>query len=227
MSHDLDTAIVDIDGTLLDSNYHHTLAWVRAFAHVGITVPGWRIHRHLGMGGDRLVGAVAGDGVEERHGDEVRERWEREYDEIIDETRLLDGARDLLDALGDAGLTVVLASSSIPRHAEHALELLDAGDRAAAWTTAEDASATKPDPELLDAALDRVGGGRAVMLGDSVWDVAAANERGIPTIGLRSGGVGAAELREAGAVAVYDDPRGLTEHLREALDQAARAGRSG
>lgn len=225
MSHDFDTAIVDIDGTLLDSNYHHTLAWARAFAHVGIAVPGWRIHRHLGMGGDRLVGAVAGDEVEERHGDEVREAWERDYDQIIDETVLLDGARELLDALRDAGLTVVLASSSIPRHAEHALELLDAADRTDARTTAEDASATKPDPELLDAALERVGGGRAVMLGDSVWDVAAARQRDIPTIGLRSGGVGGAELLEAGAVAVYDDPRGLTEHLVQALDQAARAGR--
>ncbi|WP_244929667.1 HAD family hydrolase [Nocardioides sp. W7] len=225
MSHDLDTAIVDIDGTLLDSNYHHALAWSRAFAHVGHPVPVWRIHRHLGMGGDRLVTAVAGDEAEARVGDEVRERWEQEYDGLIDETVLLDGARGLLDALSGAGLAVVLASSSIPRHAEHALELLDARSRTDAWTTAGDASETKPDPELLDVALDRVGGGRAVMLGDSVWDVAAAQQRGIPTLGLRSGGVGAAELIEAGAVAVYDDPRGLTEHLDEALDQAARASR--
>jgi HAD superfamily hydrolase (TIGR01549 family) len=221
-----DTAIVDIDGTLLDSNYHHALAWSRAFAHVGTTVPAWRIHRHIGMGGDRLVAAVAGDAIEERHGDAVRDRWEQEYDAIIDETRLFDGARDLLDALREAGLKVVLASSSIPRHAEHALELLDAEEAADAWTTAEDAEESKPDPELLDEALARVGGGRAVMLGDSVWDVAAANERGIPTLGLRSGGFGAAELLEAGAVGVYDDPRGLVEHLQEALAQAARAGRS-
>lgn len=225
MTHDLDTAVVDIDGTLLDSNYHHALAWSRAFAHVGRAVPVWRLHRHLGMGGDRLVAAVAGDDAEAQVGDAVRDRWEREYDAIIEETRLFGGARGLLDALRGAGLTVALASSSIPRHADHALALLDARSRTDAWTTADDASASKPDPELLDVALDRVGGQRAVMVGDSVWDVVAANERRIPTIGLRTGGVGAAELLEAGAVAVYDDPRDLVEHLGEALDQAARAGR--
>lgn len=217
-----DTAVLDIDGTLLDSTYHHTLAWSRAFAHVGVDVPAWRVHRHIGMGGDRLVAAVAGDAVEERSGDAVRDRWEQEYDAIIGETRLLAGARELLDALRAAGLKVVLASSSIPRHAEHALDLLDAAERADAWTTAEDAEESKPHPELLDQALARVGGTRAVMIGDAVWDVVAAAERGIPTLGLRCGGFGAAELLEAGAVAVYDDPRGLVEHLEEALDQAAR-----
>lgn len=226
MSHAFDTALVDIDGTLLDSNYHHALAWSRAFAHVGRDVPVWRVHRHIGMGGDRLVGAVAGDDAEAAVGDAVRTRWEQEYDAIIDQTRLLDGARELLDALHGAGLRVVLASSSIPRHAQHALDLLDAEERADASTTAEDAGESKPDPELLDEALERVGGGRAIMLGDSVWDVVAANERGIPTIGLRSGGFGEAELLEAGAVRVYDDPRGLTDHLDEALDRAARAGGS-
>lgn len=221
-----DTAVLDIDGTLLDSTYHHTLAWSRAFAHVGVDVSAWRVHRHIGMGGDRLVAAVAGDAVEERSGDAVRERWEQEYDAIIGETRLLDGARELLDALRAAGLKVVLASSSIPRHAEHALDLLDASEAADAWTTAEDAEESKPHPELLDEALERVGGHRAVMVGDAVWDVEAAAERGIPTLGLRCGGFGKAELLEAGAVAVYDDPRGLVEHLEEALDHAARAGGS-
>ncbi|WP_182524305.1 HAD family hydrolase [Nocardioides dongkuii] len=226
MSHGIDTAVVDIDGTLLDSNYHHTLAWTRAFAHVGRDVPAWRIHRHLGMGGDRLVAAVAGDEAEEQVGDAVRDRWEEEFDAIIDETGLLDGARELLDALREAGLSVALASSAIPRHAEHAMTLLDAGARTDAATTAEDAEETKPDPELLDAALDQLDqaeGQRPVMIGDSVWDVVAANQRGIPTIGLRSGGFGEAELLEAGAVTVYDDPRDLAEHLEEALAQAARA----
>ncbi|MEI5672224.1 MULTISPECIES: HAD family hydrolase [unclassified Nocardioides] len=225
MSTPFETAVVDIDGTLLDSNYHHTLAWSRAFAHVGRSVALWRIHRHLGMGGDKLVGAVAGDEAEAQVGDQVRDRWEEEYDAIIEETRLFGGARGLLDALRGAGLKVVLASSSIPRHADHALELLDARSRTDAWTTADDASETKPHPELLDVALERVGGGRAVMIGDSVWDVAAANERAVPTLALRSGGFGAAELLEAGAAATYDDPRDLAEHLHEALDQAARADR--
>jgi HAD superfamily hydrolase (TIGR01549 family) len=213
-----DIAVLDIDGTLLDSNYHHAVAWSRAFdavldRHVAVAA----IHRAIGMGGDRLVAAVTGDDVEEQHGDELRDRWEQEYDAIIGDTRLFDGAIDLLTGLREAGLKVVLASSSIPRHAEHALELLDAEERADAWTTSQDADASKPDPELLDEALEKVGGGRAVMVGDSVWDVAAATRRGDPTIGLLAGGSGRQELLDAGAVSVYAYPRELLEHLDEVL----------
>jgi HAD superfamily hydrolase (TIGR01549 family) len=220
-------ALVDIDGTLLDSNYHLSLAWARAFAALGHDVPVWRIHRHMGMGGDRLVGAVAGDEVEERDGDAIRERWEKEYDELIAETRLFDGAGELLDALSDAGLQVVLASSSIPRHAEHALSLLDADRRAAACTTSEDAEESKPDSELLDRALAKVGAdaSAAVMIGDAVWDVDAASRRDIPTISLLSGGFGRDELLGAGAVATYDDPADLRRHLAEALRTAGQAPR--
>ncbi len=213
-----DTAVFDIDGTLLDSNYHHAVAWSRAFdAVLDRHVPAARIHRAIGMGGDRLVAAVAGDEVEQQYGDRVRERWEKEYDGLIGETRLLDGAADLLAAVGEAGLQVVLASSSIPKHAERPLRLLHADEHSDAWTTSEDAEQSKPAPELLDKALDKVGGGRAVMIGDAVWDVEAAQRRGIPTIGLLSGGYGRGELLDAGAVAVYDDPRDLLEHLEEAL----------
>lgn len=215
-----DTALLDIDGTLLDSTYHHTLAWARAFAECGEVVPAWLIHRHIGMGGDRLVPAVTDERTEARIGDEVRERWERAYDEVIDQTRLLPGAQDLLGALRRAGLKVVLASSSIPRHAQHALRLLDAERHADAWTTSEDAEEAKPDPELLDRALEQVSGRRAVMIGDATWDVLAASRRGIPTIGLRCGGFGAAELREAGAVVVYDDPAALAADLDGALAAA-------
>jgi len=216
-----DTALLDIDGTLLDSTYHHAVAWARAFAECGEVVPVWLIHRHIGMGGDRLVPAVTDQQTEERIGEEVRERWERAYDEVIDQTRLLPGAVELLRALRDAGLMVVLASSSIPRHAQHALDLLDAERHADAWTTSEDAEESKPDPELLDKALERVDGGRAVMIGDATWDVMAARQRNIPTIGVRSGGFGVGELREAGAVAVYDDPRSLAADLDAALALAA------
>jgi HAD superfamily hydrolase (TIGR01509 family) len=220
----LRVALVDIDGTLLDSNYHHTLAWSRGFAAVGHDVPLWRIHRHMGMGGDRLVAAVAGDEVEAEHGDAVRQRWEKEFDALLESTVLFPGAGELLDALGAAGLEVVLASSSIPRHAEHALRLLDADRRASACTTSEDAEESKPDAELLDRALAKVGADpeQAVMLGDSVWDVAAAQRLGIPTIGLLAGGFGRAELLEAGAVTVYDDPVDLATQVERALDLAAR-----
>jgi len=217
----VDTVVLDIDGTLLDSNYHHTLAWSRAIAaYADRHVPAAVIHRAIGMGGDRLVAAVAGDDLEERHGDDIRERWEREYDAIIEDTRLFEGARELLAAIGDAGPKVVLASSGIPKHADHALELLHADEHSDAWTTSEDADESKPDPELVAEALDKVAGTSAVMVGDAVWDVEAADRAGLPTIGLLTGGYSRQELLDAGAVAVYDDPADLLEHLDEALAEA-------
>lgn len=213
----MDTVVIDIDGTLLDSNYHHCVAWSRAFQAHDVSVPVAAIHRALGMGGDRLVAHVAGQGVEDAHGDGIRERWEHEYDAMIEETRLFEGSRDLLRRCREEGLRVALASSAIPRHAQHALALLDAEAMSDGWTTSEDAEESKPAPDLLDEALRRVGGTRAVMVGDAVWDVQAAAQRDIPTLGLLSGGVSRAELLAAGAVAVYDGPADLAEHLETAL----------
>jgi HAD superfamily hydrolase (TIGR01549 family) len=212
-----DTVVLDVDGTLLDSNYHHTLAWGRAFEGVGVTVPLWRIHRHIGMGGDRLVPAVAGDEVEERCGDEVRDRWEKEYDELIDQTQLFEKARELLAALQEAGVAVALASSSIPQHAKHAFELLDAERLTDTATTAEDAEESKPHPELVDEALERVRSRSACLVGDSVWDVEAAQRAGVPAYAVLAGGYGRAELEQAGAVAVFDDVADLLEHLDDWL----------
>jgi HAD superfamily hydrolase (TIGR01549 family) len=212
-----DTVVLDVDGTLLDSNYHHTLAWGRAFESVGVTVPLWRVHRHIGMGGDRLVPAVAGDDVDQRCGDEVRDRWKKEYDELIDQTRLFERARDLLAALREAGVDVALASSSIPEHAEHAFGLLDAQSLTDTATTAEDAEESKPHPELVDEALSRVGGGKACLVGDSVWDVEAAKRAGVPAYAVLAGGYGRAELEDAGAVKVYDDVADLLDHLDDWL----------
>ena len=213
----MDTVVLDVDGTLLDSNYHHTVAWARAFEHVGITVPLWRIHRAIGMGGDKLVAAVAGDAAEREHGDEVRDRWEQKYDEIIDETVLLPGAKELLIALRERDVDVALASSSIPKHAEHAFELLDADDLADTATTSEDAEESKPDPELVEEALSRLEGGNACVIGDSVWDVEAAKRAGVPAYGVLSGGTSRGELEKAGAVAVYEDARDLLDHLDDWL----------
>ena len=209
----MDTVVLDVDGTLLDSNYHHTVAWARAFRHAGISVPLWRIHRAIGMGGDKLVAAVAGDEAEREHGDEIRDRWEQAYDEIIDETVLLPGARELLAALRERDVDVALASSSIPKHAKHAFELLDADDLADTATTSEDAEESKPDPELVEEALSRLGGGSACVIGDSVWDVEAAKRAGVPAYGVLTGGTSRAELVKAGAVGVYEDARDLLDHL--------------
>jgi HAD superfamily hydrolase (TIGR01549 family) len=212
-----DTVVLDVDGTLLDSNYHHALAWAVAFAASGRTVPVWHVHRHIGMGGDKLVAAVTDDEFESRHGDQVRDRWKQEYDGVIEQTRLFDGAKELLAALRSAGVEVALASSSIPEHAQHAFELLDADDLVDTATTSEDAEESKPDPELIESALERVDPGRACMVGDTVWDIEAAKHAGVPAYALLSGGYGRDELENAGAVAVYDDARDLLVHLGEWL----------
>ncbi len=211
------TVVLDVDGTLIDSNYHHALAWSRAFRHCEVAVPVWRIHRSIGMGGDKLVAAVAGDDVEREHGDDIRDRWEKEYDEIIEETRLLPGAKELLAAIRDHGADVALASSSIPKHAQRAFDLLDADDLADTATTSEDAEESKPDPELVEEALSRVEGLPACVVGDAVYDVEAARAAGIPAYGVLTGGYGRAELEEAGAAGVYTDLRDLLDHLDEWL----------
>ena len=209
-------AIVDVDGTLVDTNYHHTIAWQRALAGHGVTVPAWSIHRHIGMGGDQIVAAVAGDEVEQRIGDELRAAEGERYQELIEEVRPLPGARDLLVALGERGHSVVLASSAKQEEIDRYLDLLDARDLAADWTTSGDVEATKPEPDLVVAALEKAGDNDgAVMLGDSVWDGRAAQRAGIPLVGLLTGGFSERELRDAGALDVYESAAGLLVRIHD------------
>ena len=135
------------------------------------------------------------------------------------EVRPLPGARDLLAALRERGVAVALASSSIPKHADVAFDLLDAGEYADTATTAEDAEESKPDPELVQVALDRVGADAACVVGDSVWDMEAARRVGVPAYGVLTGGTSRAELAEAGAEAVYRDPVELLAELDRWLPQ--------
>jgi HAD superfamily hydrolase (TIGR01509 family) len=209
-------AVLDVDGTLVDTNYQHALAWYRAFRSLGETYPIWRIHRLIGMGGDRLVAALGGDHVEARIGDDARERWVEEFDRLIDEVAPLPGAREFLAAVGERGHRVVLASSGKPQHVDHFLDLLDARDLAEAWTSSEDVESTKPAPDLLQVALEKLGeplDAPSVVVGDSVFDVEAAKNAGMPAIVVRSGGFGDDELRDAGAVGIYDTPADLTAAL--------------
>jgi HAD superfamily hydrolase (TIGR01549 family) len=209
-------AVLDVDGTLVDTNYQHALAWYRAFRELGETYPVWRIHRLIGMGGDRLVAALGGDDVEARIGDEVRERWVEEFDRLIDEIAPLPGARDFVAALCERGHRVVLASSGKPQHVEVFLDLLDVRDLAEAWTSSEDVDSTKPAPDLLHVALEKIGepaDAPSVVVGDSVYDVEAAKKAGMPALVVRSGGFGDDELRDAGAVAIFDTPADLTASL--------------
>jgi HAD superfamily hydrolase (TIGR01549 family) len=161
------------------------------------------------MGGDKFVAAVAGDDVEKRLGDDLRDAWEEEFDRIIDEVAPLDGAHDLIVALKEQGHEVVLASSSIEKHLEHMLDLLDARGLADAWTMSDDVEATKPEPDLVKAALDKTTADDAVMIGDSPYDVEAARRAGIDTVCVVTGGFSEDELRQAGAVDVFDSLRDL------------------
>ena len=203
-SSSVDTVIFDVDGTLVDSNYHHTLAWYRAFRRCNVTVPMWRIHRAIGMGGDRLIAAVAGDDVEQTHGDALREAWSELFEPDLAEIAPFADALELLREVKARGLKLVLASSGQRAHVEHYLDLLDADRLADVWTTSEDAESSKPAPDLVAVALEKVGGGTAVMIGDSTWDAIAAAKLDIRTFAVRTGGFSVEELVDAGAVKVYD-----------------------
>nr|WP_315269105.1 HAD family hydrolase [Microbacterium lemovicicum] len=210
----VDTVLFDVDGTLVDTNYQHALSWFRAFRRHDITVPVWRIHRAIGMGGDQLIASVTSDDVEAEHGEALREAWTEEFDEVIDEVKPFASAHDLLVAVKQRGFQVVLASSGKAEHVERFLDLVDGADVVDAWTSSDDVENSKPEPDLVQTALDRVGGTSGVMIGDSTWDIVAATKAEMPTVAVRTGGFSAAELTDAGAIAVYDS---LTE-LRDALD---------
>jgi HAD superfamily hydrolase (TIGR01509 family) len=206
--------ILDVDGTLVDTNYHHAIAWHRAFRAHDVHPALWRIHRHMGMGGDQLVASLAGDEVERRLGDDIRAAEKAQYGALIDEVEPLEGARELIEDLKDRGHTVVLASSAKAEEVDHYLDLLDARQLADGWTTSADVETTKPAPDLVLAAIEKAGADESVMLGDSTWDCEAARRAGIRTVGLLTGGFSREELGEAGAVAVFES---LVE-LRERLD---------
>jgi HAD superfamily hydrolase (TIGR01509 family) len=196
-------AILDIDGTLVDTNYQHAMSWYLAFRQHGVVLPVWRIHRHLGMGGDQLIAAVAGDDVEARAGDDIRAAEGALYLASIQSTSVLEGARELIADLKDVGREVVLASSAKAQEVDHYLDLLEARELVDGWTTSADVERTKPEPDLVRAALDGLDSDEAVMVGDTPWDVEAAEKAGIPTVAVLTGGFSEAELREAGAVAVF------------------------
>ena len=180
-----------------------------------MVLPLWRIHRHVGMGGDQLVEALGGERLEEEQGEEIRTARDVLYLALIGEVEPLEGARDLIGDLKERGHAVVLASSGTSQEVEHYLDLLGARELADAWTTADDVEATKPEPDLVQVALEKAGGDDAVMVGDSTWDCEAGKRAGIETLAVRTGGFSDEELLEAGALTVY----GSIEELRRALDE--------
>jgi HAD superfamily hydrolase (TIGR01509 family) len=197
-------AILDIDGTLVDTNYQHALAWYRAFRKHDVVLPIWRIHRHIGMGGDQLVPSLTDDDFEQQHGEAVREDEKQLYMELIGEVEPMRDARKLIEELKARAHKALLASSAKDDEVDHYLELLDARELADGWTSSADVDSTKPEPDLVHSALEKAGADAddAVMIGDTPWDVEAAKRAHVPTIAVMTGGFSEAELREAGAAEV-------------------------
>lgn len=207
-------AVLDIDGTLVDTNYQHAIAWYRAFRAHRIILPIWRIHRHIGMGGDQLVAALTDSDTEREHGDAIRDTETERYFELIDEVETMHRSRELIETLKQRGHIVVLASSAKEDEVDHYLDLLDARELADAWTTSADVERTKPAPDLVSAALERARViDDAVMVGDTPWDVKAAKQAGVGTLAVLTGGFSEQELRDAGAVDVFESVGSLCESL--------------
>jgi len=206
--------LLDLDGTLVDSNYFHTVAWFRALAGAGHVVPMAQIHRLVGMGADQLLEELVG-----AHDQALEDGWQREFAELRGEVRPLPGAADLARALRERGATVVLATSGKPDDVEELRRTLDADEWIDAAVNSGEVESSKPAPDIFARALEVAGAapGDAVVVGDTVWDAEAAAACGVPCVAVTCGGVSEAELREAGAVAVYRDPADLVAHLDEAV----------
>jgi HAD superfamily hydrolase (TIGR01549 family) len=213
-------AILDVDGTLVDTNYQHAIAWYRAFRRHDIVLPVWRVHRHIGMGGDQLVAALTDEQTESDHGDSIRDAEKELYMELIAEVEPFEGASELIDDLRSREHPVVLASSAKKEEVEHYLDLLNARERVDDWTTSADVEKTKPNPDLVCAALEKAETDDAVMIGDTPWDVKAAKGAGVETITVLTGGFSEQELTDAGAIAVYES----VAALRDDLDQTPLGG---
>jgi len=212
-------AILDVDGTLVDSTYHHALAWQRAFRRHELRIPMWRIHREIGKGGDRLVPDLAGDAVERDAGDALRDLQHDLYAELIDEVQPLEGAHELLVAFKQDGWRIALASSGRADEIDRYLGLLDAHDLPDAVVSSADVETSKPAPDVLHRAHEQAAPdtdpSAALMIGDATWDCEAARNAGMTPVGVLAGGFSRAELEEAGAVAVF----ATLDELRAARDE--------
>jgi HAD superfamily hydrolase (TIGR01549 family) len=175
----------------------------------------WRVHRHIGMGGDQLVTAIAGEEVESRLGDGLRDASHEEFEQVRDECEPLEGARELIEELKRRGSAVVLASSANEGDLDFFLDKLGVRDLVDDSTTADDVERSKPHPDIVNAALEKAGTKDAVMVGDSRWDIEAAKNAGLETLCVITGGWSKQELLDCGAVAVFES---LVE-LRERLDE--------
>ncbi|MFT7873769.1 MULTISPECIES: HAD family hydrolase [Amycolatopsis] len=214
------TAVLfDVDGTLVDSNYLHVHAWRRAFHALDRDVDSWRVHRAIGKGSGKLLTTLLGEEDAGRIGERAKELHSRFYLETADLLRPFDRAPELVRELAGRGVRVVLATSASPDELEALRKVLDVDDVVTGIVSGDDVEATKPDPEPVFAALEKAGTAPedTIFVGDAVWDVHAATKAGVRTVSVLSGGVGAAELTDAGAVAVYSDAATLLNRLDESV----------
>ncbi|OBI62182.1 HAD family hydrolase [Mycobacterium sp. E796] len=212
--HTAPAVLFDVDGTLVDSNYLHVYAWQRAFDAEGMPVAAWQIHRCIGMDGGTLVRTLSNDAPDDVQ-DRLSDGHSRYYREVTPLLAPLPGARELLQRVAALGLQVVLASSAPEDELKTLLKTLDCDEVIAAKTSSRDVDTAKPDPGIVQVALDRAGvdADHAVFVGDAVWDAHAAAAAGLPCIGLLSGGISRAELEAVGASPIFTDPQDLLEHL--------------
>jgi HAD superfamily hydrolase (TIGR01549 family) len=206
--------LFDVDGTLVDSNYLHVHAWYRAFNEVGLDVEAWRIHRLIGTDGSTLVASLA-EGANDDTRSRLKDLHSRYYRETAPLLRRLPGVRKLLEAVDELGLQIVLATSASEDELSILREVLASDDLVSAATSSNDVDTAKPQPDIVQVALDRAGvdTDHAVFVGDTVWDVEACERAGVPTIAVLSGGVSRGELETAGAQAVFENPRDVCDHL--------------
>ncbi|MDX2819297.1 HAD family hydrolase [Streptomyces sp. PA03-5A] len=208
-------ALFDMDGTLVDTNYLHAVSWWEAFRQAGHTVSMADIHRCIGMGSDHLLERLLGRERDRSEDATISGAHKALYGAYGPALAPLDGAADLLRAVAARGFRVVLATSADGKELAVMRAALDADDVIADATSKDDVDASKPAPDLVAQALERAGvpANRAVFVGDTVWDIEAAGKAGVPCVALLSGGIGRAELEEAGAAAVHRDPRDMLTSL--------------
>jgi phosphoglycolate phosphatase-like HAD superfamily hydrolase len=203
--------LVDVDGTLVDSNFHHAIAWSRALRDHGENARLTAIHRLVGMGGSEMLEELIG-----RDDEGIARSWRTHFDELLPEVVAFERSGELLRAFHDLGLTVALATSSPEDLLDVLRRKIDADDAIDCAVTSGDVERAKPHPDVFQVALDKTGleRDRAIVLGDSVWDVKAAERAGLRCVAVETGGFSRLELEDAGAIAVYRDPGAVIDDLQ-------------
>ncbi|MFF2817695.1 HAD family hydrolase [Kitasatospora cineracea] len=226
MAANVAAALFDVDGTLVDTTYLHTLAWWQALAQYGHEVDAARVHRAIGMGSDQLLDHLLGDDRDRSEDDSVSAAHLALYAQHWPGLRAFPGAGDLLRECAGRGWRVVLSTSASGRELDVLRRVLDADDAVHATADADSVNASKPAPDLVRSSLAQVSAAanRSVFVGDSVWDVRAANRAGTPCVGVETGGFAAAELRDAGALEVHSSVGGLLDGLDDSLLARPRTG---